>query len=74
MKQDTRHPMDIERTLQEMKTLRVEHNLSQDDLANLIGVDRSYISKWENGVVRPEFHHLVMLHRILHGLKLSAGV
>jgi transcriptional regulator with XRE-family HTH domain len=39
-----------------------------------VGVDRTYISKWENGVVRPDWTHLVILWRILHGLRIEAGV
>jgi DNA-binding transcriptional regulator YiaG len=66
---DLRHPMDIERTLDEMRELRVSLNLSQDNLADLLGVDRSMISRWENGQTRPDYDNLVRLYRILHGLK-----
>lgn len=69
---EDRHPLDIERTLDEMKDLRERIGYSQEQLAELVGVDRSYISKWENGVVRPEYKHLVILWRILHGLRIEA--
>lgn len=71
MANDPRHPMDIERTLHEMRGLRIKHNMSQNQMADLLGVDRSMISKWESGATRPSYEHLVMVHRILHGLKLS---
>lgn len=57
-----------------MKELRESLGLSQEKLAELVGVDRSYISKWENRVVNPDFTHLVMLWRLLHGLRIEAGV
>lgn len=71
---DDRHLFDIERTLDEMKTLRESLSLSQEQLAEIVGVDRSYISKWENRVVPPSFQHLVILWRTLHGLRIEAGV
>lgn len=71
---DYRHPLDIERTLDEMKSLREQLNLSQDKLAEIVGVDRSYISKWENREHPPSYKHLVILWRILHGLRVEAGV
>ena len=71
---DDRHPYDLERTLDEMRQLRDELGMTQEQLAELVGVDRTYISKWENGVVRPDWTHLVILWRILHGLRIEAGV
>ena len=71
---DDRHPLDIERTLEEMRQLREQLGMTQEQLAELVGVDRTYISKWENGVVRPDWTHLVILWRILHGLRIEAGV
>lgn len=68
---DHRHPLDIERTLDEMRDIRVASGLSQDQLADMVGVHRTYISKWENGEVKPMYEHLVMLHRVLCGLRLE---
>ena len=36
-----------------LKQLRVEHNLSQAEFAELAGVNKSMISKWESGVCEP---------------------
>ena len=71
MPKDPRHPMDIERTLDEMRDLRKKHNLSQNQLADLLGVDRSLVSRWENRETRPDYENLVRVHRILQGLKLT---
>jgi transcriptional regulator with XRE-family HTH domain len=71
MAKDKRHSMDIERTLDEMKQLREGAGMTQQALGEVIGVDRTYISKWENKVCRPEFNHLVMLWRTLHGLQIE---
>lgn len=73
-RRDERHPLDIERTLDEMQDLRAQLGISQDKLAELVGVPREYISKWENKVHRPDWQHLVILWRILHGLRIEAGV
>lgn len=69
-----RHPLDLERTLDEMKGLRETLGYTQDRLAELVGTDRTNISKWENKVSRPDFNNLVILWRILHGLRIEAGV
>lgn len=71
---DARHPLDIERTLDEMKELRQRLGFSQEQIAEMLGVDRTYISRWEDGKVRPEFDRLVMLWRLLHGLRIEAGL
>lgn len=70
-KSDARHPMDVERTLDEMRSLRQDAEMTQQELADLLGVDRTLINKWENKACRPRFSHLVMLHRILHGLRIE---
>lgn len=34
-----------------LKNIRLARNLSQQDLANMVGIDRANISRWENGTV-----------------------
>ncbi len=36
-----------------LEAYRLKHNLSQEDLAKLIGVTRAYIAHIENGIRRP---------------------
>jgi len=63
---------DIERTMDNMKKLRLGAGMRQVDVAQAMGVPRTYVSKWESGT-RPSFNHLVMLYRILHGLPVADG-
>lgn len=35
---------------QRLKDLREDHELSQNDIANLLGTTRQQVSKWETGV------------------------
>ena len=39
--------------------LRKERNLSQEDLANELGVSRQTISKWETGESSPDFDKII---------------
>lgn len=71
---DHRHPFDIERTLDEMRFIRVSAGLTQQQLADKLGVPRPYITKWEKGMATPSYEHLVMLHRVLCGLRLERVV
>lgn len=44
--------------------LRKEKNLSQEDLAERLGVSRQSISRWENGSATPDFEKTVRLSEI----------
>ena len=41
--------------------LRIENNLSQEQLAQLLDVSRQSISKWENGKGYPEMNRLLFM-------------
>lgn len=47
-----------------LKQLRKGKNISQDNLAKLLGVDRRTISAWENKVCEPSFTILAKLCEI----------
>lgn len=64
---------DIEVTMNNMKDLRVKAGLTQQNIAELIGKNRSSVSKYENGQERPEFNTLVRLYRVLHGIVIESG-
>lgn len=49
-----------------IRKLRKAQNLSQQDLAVKIGVDRSTIAKWENGTHPPRINTMRKLTRILN--------
>lgn len=51
----------MNRTANNLKTLRVKANLSQADLAKVLGVSRSAVSSYENGTRRPNHEVLVKL-------------
>ncbi len=44
-------------------TLRKQHALSQEQLAEALGVSRQTVSKWENGTATPELEKLRALAR-----------
>jgi DNA-binding XRE family transcriptional regulator len=44
-----------------MKQLRKERKLSQEDLAEILGVSRQAVSKWEQGIGYPEVEKLLLL-------------
>lgn len=50
---------------EEIKKAREEKNLSQEDLAEQLGVSRQAVSKWENGMALPQGINREMLGRIL---------
>ena len=44
-----------------LKQIRKEHNLSQEEMADLLNVSRQAVSKWEQGVGYPEVEKLLEL-------------
>lgn len=44
-----------------LKELRKNENMSQAQVAKLVGVAQSNVSDWENGISRPEYENLVAL-------------
>ncbi|SUN52045.1 SPBc2 prophage-derived HTH-type transcriptional regulator yonR [Streptococcus dysgalactiae subsp. dysgalactiae] len=49
---------------EQIKQLRVKHQLSQDALAEQLFISRQAISKWENGDTTPDLDNLVRLTEI----------
>ena len=47
-----------------LKKLRLDKKLTQDELANLIYVDRTAISKWECGKSIPDYDSLTRLSNV----------
>lgn len=48
-----------------LRQLRKQKNLSQEKIANLLGVSRQSVSKWENGLSHPDTNNLIRLAEIL---------
>ena len=44
-----------------IKKIRKDNNLSQEDLADSLGVSRQAISKWESGVAYPEMDKIISI-------------
>lgn len=55
--------MSFEKKLQ---SLRKASNLSQEELANELGVSRQAVSKWESGVSYPEMDKLILMTKIFN--------
>lgn len=49
---------------QRLYELRKEKNLSQEDLAEQLGVSRQSVSRWENGTASPDFEKTVRLSEL----------
>lgn len=45
---------------------RKELDISQNRLAELLGVTRQAVSKWENGTASPDINHMIMISDILN--------
>ncbi len=56
--------MDIEKVGQFIKELRIENNLSQNQLSEEIHVTRQAVSNWENGKALPDSNILLMLSNL----------
>lgn len=55
--------MSFEKKLQ---SLRKTSNISQEELANQLGVSRQAVSKWESGVSYPEMDKLILMTKIFN--------
>ena len=49
-----------------LKELRKSKKLSQEDLAEKVGVSRQSVSKWETGDAYPEMNNILMLCKIFN--------
>ncbi len=50
---------------EKLRQLRKQKNLSQEKIADLLGVSRQSVSKWENGLSQPDTNNLIRLAEIL---------
>ncbi len=46
-------------------SIRKERRLTQQQLAELLGVQQRVISRWETGVAKPRLNHIVQLAKVL---------
>ena len=49
-----------------LKKLRKENNLSQEQLADKLNISRQAISKWESGKAYPDIDNLILLRNIFN--------
>lgn len=49
---------------QKLTELRIQRGLSQEALANLLGISRQSISNWERGEVSPDTENLILLSKL----------
>lgn len=61
------------RVKQRLRDVRTEQGISQEALAELLGVSRQTVSKWETGAARPSAGNLAALSEIF-GLPVDAFV
>lgn len=46
-----------------IKSIMIEHNLSQEQLAKMIGVSQKAISNWINGIDKPNATSLILIYK-----------
>ena len=51
---------------EKLKALRVKEEYSQEQLANLLGISRQAVSKWESSQGKPEIDNIIKLTEIYH--------
>lgn len=49
-----------------LKAIRKHHKISQEQLAERVGVSRQSVSKWETGEAYPEMHNILQLCKIFN--------
>ena len=49
-----------------LKSIRKEHNLSQEQLAEQLGVSRQAVSKWESGLSYPEMDKVLLICKLFN--------
>ena len=49
-----------------LSRLRKENNYTQEQLADVLGVSRQAISKWESNITYPETDKLVRMSKLFH--------
>ena len=49
-----------------IKNNRMEKKLSKEELAELVGVNKTTITKWEKNISKPSFSSLLMLTKVLN--------
>ena len=52
----------------EIKALRLEKNLSQEELGEVCGVGKTAVNKWEKGKTSPSGSALLWLQQLRHGI------
>lgn len=49
-----------------LRTLRKQHSMSQEEVANALNVSRQSVTKWENGASLPSSQNLIRLSELFH--------
>ena len=58
--------MDIRETGQKIVKLRHNNKITQEELAEKIGVSSQAVSKWENGKNLPDIEHLMLIAKLFN--------
>ena len=55
-----------EAVMSKIREYRERHELSQEELARNLGLDRSSVAKWESGRNKPRLNHLLNMTKIFN--------
>jgi hypothetical protein len=56
--------LDLEEKLAALQDIRTRANMKQEDLANILGISRTRISRWERGEWRKSEHIKTMINLV----------
>lgn len=51
---------------EKIKELRIKNKLSQEELANKLGVTRQAVSKWEQNLALPDINNMILISKIFN--------
>ena len=49
-----------------IKSHRIQNQLTQDDIAQFLNVSKTSVSKWENNLATPDIYHLIQLSKLFN--------
>lgn len=65
--------IDLDDKIKNMKVIRIKGKLTQQDIADKLGVTQGRVANWEKGTDHPQYNSLVLLTRLLDTIQLETA-